>query len=210
MQYLSPHAAVLAARLAGCRLPTVDEWTAAGGAVGATNLRDATWKKEHDHLRQFASSGPEFPGAGLFWPVGVTRKSPLDDDQSAVSNDDNWVWFAPVTAGEGKFKHLAGNVAEYVTHEAVDWESLAATREAVDGALGKGEKVRIVGGSALSPAEVKLDQAYPLTPQSREGYSDVGFRLAFGAPKAAAAASTAERVRKALTASGYLSGEQRK
>lgn len=210
MQYLSPHAAVLAARLAGCRLPTVDEWTAAGGAVGATNLRDASWKKVHDHLRQFASAGPEFPGAGLFWPAGVTRKSPFDDDQSAVTNDDNWVWFAPVTAGEGKFKHLAGNVAEYVTHEAVDWEGLAATREAVDGALGKGEKVRIVGGSALSPADVKLEQAYPLTPQSREGYSDVGFRLAFGAPKAAAAASTAERVRKALTASGYLSGEQRK
>lgn len=76
MQYLSPHAAVLAARLAGCRLPTVDEWTAAGGAVGGTNLRDASWKRVHDHLRQFASSGPEFPGAGLFWPAGVTRRAP--------------------------------------------------------------------------------------------------------------------------------------
>lgn len=210
MQYLSPHAAVLAARLAGCRLPTVDEWTAAGGAVGGTNLRDASWKRVHDHLRQFASSGPEFPGAGLFWPAGVTRKSPLEDDQPAVSTEDGWVWFAPVTAGEGKFKHLAGNVAEYVTHEAFDWDGVAATREAVDGAVGRGEKLRIVGGSALSPVDVKLDVAFPLTPQSREGYSDVGFRLAFGAPKAAAAASTSERVRKALAASGYLSGAPRR
>ncbi|MCE7973171.1 MAG: hypothetical protein DYG92_02425 [Leptolyngbya sp. PLA1] len=210
MQYLSPHAAVLAARLAGCRLPTLDEWTAAGGAVGGTNLRDLSWKKEHDHLRQFASSGPEFPGAGLFWPAGVTRKSPLEDDQAAVSTDDGWVWFAPVSTGDGRFKHLAGNVAEYVTHEAVDWDGLVATREAVDAAVGKGEKIRIVGGSALSPSDVKLDQPYPITPQSREGYSDVGFRLAFGAPKAAAAASTSERVRKALGASGYLSDLQRK
>jgi len=211
MQYLSPKAALFAARLSGCRLPTPSEWKGAGGVAAGGNLRDATWKKVHDHLMQFAQSGPEFPGAGIFWPTGVTRRSPLDDAQPAVTTDDGMVWFAPVVGTGSGFQHLNGNVAEYAFEDGPSWDAVAATKDAVDAAVGRGEKVRVIGGSALSPAEIKLDQAYPVSAsQSREGFSDVGFRLAFSAPKGAIAAGTADRLKTALAAGGYLKGESRK
>jgi hypothetical protein len=209
MQYLSPQAAILAARLAGCRLPTSEEWKAAGGGVEGgtgTNRRDASWKRVHEHLRQFASSGPEFPGSGIFWPTGISRRSPLEDGEPAIPGDDGMVWFAPVGAGGtgSQVLHLVGNVAEYTFEQPAMLEGLATTKEAIDAAVGRGEQLRIVGGSALSPFEVEPATPYPVTAaMSREGFSDVGFRLAFGAPKAAAAAGVAERLRTALAECPY-------
>jgi len=207
MQQLSAHAAVLAARAMGCRIPSSAEWRAAKATDtgSAHNLRDGTWQKVYDHLLPSIANSPEFPAAGIFLPAGMTRVQPAADRAAAVEAEDGWVWFWPVSTGTVGFKSLVGNVAEFTFEEPVALETVAATAADVDRVLGKSDKMRVIGASALSPKEVKPDEAYSLSAgKGKESYSDVGFRVAFSAPRAAGAAGVGERLKSALEASGYL------
>src|SRR5205823_2762439 len=111
--------------------------------------------------------------------------------EAAVPDDDGTVWFTPVEAGDGAFKNLVGNVAEYTFEDAAPQDPLPAPIERIRSLIGKGDSVRMIGASALSAREVEPGRAYHLpkgADASRAGFSDVGFRLAFSLGPAAPAA----------------------
>lgn len=209
MQYVGPAPALLAARLVGCRFPTSAEWKQALAGDGPTpkpNVRDATWKRAVEHLKQFAAMNPEWPASRIFLPAGQKPVPAAQDDQPAVAADDGVLWFRPVDESTPTtFHDLIGNVAEYVFDEPGGLEGLAPARDKVEAALGKGEKLRVIGGSALSPAGVIATEPLPVNySQARIGYSDVGLRLAFSAPRAAGAAGVGDRLAAALSSNGFL------
>ena len=191
VQYVSAEAAAALAVLLGCRLPTPAEWGAAWRAAGECkrNLRDATWLRQRDHMRGVFARGVagDWPDAGIFVPPGV--KVARGGDATAVTEaDDGTLWFSPVGSGTG-FKHLAGNVAEFVFEKPQLLEKARSSGPAQVAALVKRNRdaVRVIGGSALSPPELWDGRARPFVTawpvgDTSEGYSDVGFRLAFTAP----------------------------
>ncbi len=201
MQYLSPDAALYFAGLLGCRLPTAAEWTAARQAcdsAGTTwNLRDETWLRQKDHIYdQFESRGlrpPPYPDEGVFWPKRIPRKERLIGKKAVardLSYNDGVLWFAKVDqGGEEVFRHLVGNVAEYVYEDPSGFEGQFANPEDLSAervrefVAHNSSRIRAIGGSALSPWEAGVDKSEEVDlDDSRGGYSDVGFRLAFSAP----------------------------
>ena len=110
-------------------------------------------------------------------------------------------------------QHLVGNVAELVCDAPARVEEvfkspsdLTAARLS-DFVAQSAKEFRVVGGSALSPPEYWDGQARPFSrplaldlAQAHGGYSDVGLRLAFTAPRDAPAA----RVAAVLKKHGYL------
>ncbi|MBY0112419.1 MAG: hypothetical protein K2Y21_06330 [Phycisphaerales bacterium] len=205
MNDISPEAALLAARLAGARLPSVAEWkaavTSAGGMEAVTkgaNRRDRTWKLQFDYVNGLeATIRREWPHAGIFWPRGLRPEWAVDGknlylnsrDDSALEASDGVLWFASSGHDSSSFVHLVGNVAEFVIEGNADSlagvdPDFASVRAAVDRTV---EKWGVIGGSALSGLTLrgnvaaKLDEAYaiPSLREARMGYSDVGFRLAF-------------------------------
>lgn len=211
MQQVSARAAMLMARLAGCRLPTPGEWkTAQGGGVGATNRRDATWKRAFDHIKALDASDREYPSSNVFRPAGRPIP-PITDDKPAVEGDDGVLWFQGALGGEsqGEFRNLIGNVAEIVFEDAGAMDAVPATLADIEKLIGRGEKVRVIGASALSPGEIKPEEAIAVSGTQVGGWwSDVGFRLAFSAPREAGAAGAGDRIKSALASNGYLSGKQ--
>ena len=214
MQHLSPVAAVLAARAVGCRLPTSAEWKAAVVVAGTApqNLRDLTWRKQFEQAKELLRQGadPEYPGSGIFWPQSMQAQKlqPTQDGFAAVDADDSVLWFSPVGSGP-KFQHLIGNVSEYVWEDRGALEGLEASGDRIKAALGRGEQLRVIGGSALSPKEILVSEPHTVSfAQAMSGYSDVGFRLAFTAPKGAGASSNG-KLEEALAKSGYLPRQER-
>jgi len=221
MQFLGAQAAAYVSGLVGCRLPTTAEWLAAQELnAGATaNRRDLAWRR----LVEFLASKPigvqnsmvkAWPDAGQCVPEGVPaypqQRGKLE---AAVSEDDGEVWFVPVGQGQGVFRNLIGNVAEFVFDEPGALDSKGdVTIAQVKTALGKGSSVRMIGASALSASEVEATRPYPLNWNrgSSGGFSDVGFRLAFSAVGSSAVARTGGPdsvglVRRAAEAIKYLS-----
>ncbi|MCX5688806.1 MAG: SUMF1/EgtB/PvdO family nonheme iron enzyme, partial [Planctomycetota bacterium] len=187
MQYVSPQAAVLWASLVGCRLPTAAEWRAASqaGEAGVSNRRDATWVTQFKHVQTLNAGGAatQWPNAAIFYPTSAPRPSSPQDAAAAVEQDDKVLWFSPVNTAAEAFEHLVGNVAEFVTESVVtDGSSDLAT---IEKQLKRGESVRVIGASALSPPGVDPATALSMVwTAAKEGYSDVGFRLAFTAAPA--------------------------
>ncbi len=225
MQYVSARAAVHVSRLMGCRLPTSAEWKQAlaaerkgeGGAAPEVvwNVRDARWRQQFERTLALIQHTPDAPNAGIFRPSGMRRPSASADGGVVSEADDGYLWFAPSAEGAGRhFRHLIGNVSEYVYESPGDLERLGVGDDAaIAELLGRGSKLRVIGGSALSPPDIDAETAYgvPLS-QSLEGFSDVGFRVAFSAPGNAIAPkgdeeSLFERARRAWRTSSYLAAE---
>ncbi len=207
MQYLSPSAAAYLAHLVGCRLPTSAEWSAALGRSrhddGACNLQDRSF----DAFAQRYRVGPDDLDA---FPV---NRNPEEPPREARITDDA-VWFWGVGKGCGSpFKNLIGNVSEYVLDPAPDTPgspSATSSRFSTvdEWVRTKGNAVWVVGPSALTGTSAVAAEADRKSPVevvlAAEGYSDVGFRLAFSvkADRVETAAveggSTAARVRRVL------------
>jgi hypothetical protein len=184
MQYVSAKAAMLAAAVAGCRLPTAAEWQAANAGAEkhvGVNLRDQTWSLELDHMSKRPFAGRCRPDAGMFVPAGEKPSDEISPRGDGRELNDGVLWFHEVPATPAPvFVDLIGNVAEFVT--------------AGDG------KIHVIGGSALSPPARKLDQPYPLAAdQLTAAFSDVGFRLAFSEP-----AASMEKLASAVAGNWYL------
>ncbi len=188
IQHLSPAAALFAARMAGCRLPTSTEWAAANAkakasAAGAKpNLRDLSWNKQWEFVRarQIAGGKTQLPDAGAFAPPGA-KLSPLPD--LGPKESDGTLWFTPVGEGSGgTIRNLVGNVAEYVLDVPA-----AEQPEPKPGATDRflelhAAQIRVIGGSAISDPAIDPGQPQPLVlDEAKEGYADVGFRLCFSA-----------------------------
>jgi hypothetical protein len=171
LQYVGAPGAMLLARSAGCRLPTVDEWKAAvqqegGGTEG--NLRDGAWKAASD-----AAGSPDV----VTGDASVSTPGEKADKAPATGGNDGVVWFDRVDSGGGKvFKHLRGNVAEYVLPGMAEVEKIEKT--APEGLAKERTIAVVVGGSALSPGSLKWDEPGAVRNQTA-GFADVGFRLAF-------------------------------
>lgn len=232
MQHLPPEAAMYAAGLLHCRLPTSLEWRAAwsthppGPDQSALNLRDQTWGRQQRHNEDRAAQGRRTwsADAGAFSPAD-TPDSKEPRSALIVQADDGVLWFAPVgVGGTGSLatsvapprsnstsasspspappvtplKHLVGNVAEWIwdfpctsVAASTDQGHAANTRADSQDYLDQIDAARslldahaaslgIVGGSALSDPRVPGDRVHrPILSEAREGYADVGFRLAF-------------------------------
>ena len=190
IQRVSARAAASIAAAAGCRLPTQAEWRAAFGTIGSPppsadwNLRDRTFDEQRSHTLSLGA------GLAVTWPDQQSFVDGMDgigQGPDAESHDwsDGVLWFTEVAAGrERPFRHLLGNVAEYVLPETNDTAWLSDRGGDVGSrvrALGTVSRVLpVIGGSSLSPPGVGVDRAVvPATDTGVLGYSDVGFRLAF-------------------------------
>lgn len=197
VQYISPQAAGYVASLLGCRLPSVSEWTAAANASteAKSNRRDQVWSRQFAHVTKInaAGAGAQFPNAAIFYPSGVTRPAAPQDGAAAVEGDDGFLWFAPTSRTEatGGFEDLIGNVAEFVVVQ-VQETSAGSSLGQVEEGFKRGDNLRVIGASALSPKAIDPMTPYQLVwTGAKEGYSDVGFRLAFSLPAEVAAAAAA-------------------
>jgi len=196
MNCVSPDMAVYVARLLGCRLPTAAEWKAAyqiDQAKPGWNCRDKSFLFQWTFRSLIKGNPawiPDWPDEHIFFPDGIEVAKGLDAKVSPDAVDDGYLWFAKVDSDKDHvFHHLVGNVAEYVLEDpAKRQEAMAvgAQLQASETFLNdtKGAGLAVIGGSALSPPEVKVDEAYPCKlMKARDGYSDVGFRLAFTVPR---------------------------
>ena len=126
----------------------------------------------------------------VVWPDQHSFADGLDGvpsgaDAASHPWSDGVLWFAPVNEGRTRdFRHLIGNVAEYVIPDLSD-EGLLTDRggvvdERVRAVGGRAVTAQIIGGSSLSPPSVRLDEPAATGADSGDlGYTDVGFRLAF-------------------------------
>jgi hypothetical protein len=209
LQRISPAAAIYLSALAGMRLPTVAEWKLAyaqeaqspGFAEALWIRRDVRFEVQVRHVdgeKRKELLGIQYPDESMFLPVGAAAA-----EQSAIPNirDDRVLWFCGVNSGGDvnssgvpvsgnapgqRFKHIVGNVAEYVTEDpfvaAAAIDPATAKKWAAEKKAGK-SRIFVIGASGLSPArygnvEAKPDVPFEADGTSLAGYSDVGIRLA--------------------------------
>jgi hypothetical protein len=226
VDYISPSAAIYVSRLLGCRLPSSEEWKAALAKFPArtANLRDAAYAAQHAHISRIfaqANKQPEYPNYGMLKPtpaaleaLKVTIPPAEQDGQPAVEGTDGYLFFAPVDFGEpgDVFRNLIGNVWEFVYEAPAELDALAVPASPADvTALTRTreqrDKVRAIGGSALSPKELPVDRPIEFNfLASRAGFTDAGFRLAFSTGAGTGGTGKpAERLAKILSVD-YLPG----
>ena len=176
LHWIRPDAAVMAAWLAGCRLPTSDEWRAAlalnaSVASGAQldlsslnvvnrretpNRRDDLGRQQLVYARDNRNAAATFvrPDQRSLWE-GVA--SGLEHWPETPIDGDDILWFAPVSSGGGLFRHLEGNVAEMaLAPEMAEANDAARTTGATPTAarqfvLSQENAVGVIGASAQSP-----------------------------------------------------------
>jgi hypothetical protein len=221
VDFISPAAAAYVAKLMGCRLPTSAEWIAANAKFPTTNpnLRDQAWAAQHAYLvtpgpdgktvLQKTNNNADLPNQSMLKPKGVVIKPAEQDGEAAVQGNDGLLYFGPVNRGGGEvFHHLVGNVCEFVFEnaDAMNNSPVPPTKDTINALVGKGEQMKVIGGSAISPKEVN-----PLVPldfnwgASRVGFSDAGFRLAFSTGAGTGGTGKpAERLAKMLSGTDYL------
>ncbi|UYV13414.1 MAG: hypothetical protein NCW75_03810 [Phycisphaera sp.] len=183
MQDVSVLAAARVAELSGCRLPRREEYRDAyrelRDATGVTwNLRDSALAAQNEHVSTLRAQGVR---------ISNPDESAFDAQPATSGADDSTVWFLPVDDGDGEpFRHLVGNVAEFV--------------EANGGGFG------VVGGSSLSgDAADRSFEMWPLPmARARTGFSDVGVRLAFDAPGVISRQPIREALADLLEAGAYI------
>jgi hypothetical protein len=165
-----------------------------------------------------AGAAVVWPDADTFLPAAPGQIAQKEKAASVTEADDRTLWFAPVGSG-AELQHLVGNVAEMVldqpTAAAFDDSFLKAAEKPKaeafrDFALKNQAALAVIGGSALSPPELwdgkarPFDKPWPFTfakeKEGRDSFSDVGFRLAFTAPRETAA----DQLKRILRQWGYL------
>lgn len=177
LNYINARTASRWAAHLGARLPTPAEFLAAIADPAAetgeetANLRDAAWKREQKKL--ISATAPRLEG-DIFAPSGLDVFPDRRGARHATDHDDGTLWFREVgRAPDGNatpaLRNLRGNVAEFLhdPHE---------------------DRFYIAGASALSPSEIDWRTPYAATYRGgiepgSPGYSDVGLRLAFDAPR---------------------------
>ncbi len=196
MQMVSVVAAAYVARLAGCRLPTSDEWRAALEMEGdwrtaATwNLRGAGIDDTRAFRRQRRNGPPAWQNEPAFFR---DWQGPQGQKGAATTVDDGTLWMDKV--GESRaavFAHLVGNVGEWVFDRPTAMSAVGASGiksflddEALRNHAG------VIGGSYASSAGLagdRLDDSVAAMSKlqggllrigKERGFADIGFRLAF-------------------------------
>lgn len=178
----------------GCDLPTESEFRAALGAVGAGarsgrwNLRDETFRMQFRHFLQAQQNEVTHYRPGDNSYTGLPAEERVWSYDSGANQDDK-LWF--YETGENpfqrgvRFRHLIGNVAEFVR---------------TDGG-GRGA----MGASALSDPEADPGRVFPV-PGTGQGFVDAGFRLAIDADEFGSLGRSLERLIEASRARAYSFG----
>jgi len=179
----------------GCRWPSAAEWSeAARQDSGPANVYD------RDFAAVEAAKPEPDPRLGSF------AKAPA----AAPAAADGFMWFAPVTHGNGAFKNTIGNVAEFVAATRFEAEGLAARPATELRAANSFAKCGVIGGSAMSEGGTSDQQPINLaTTRLQAGFADVGFRLAFTIGQSGPPPVSSEAVSKAIARSGYLAAPER-
>jgi hypothetical protein len=196
VDFIAPGAAVYVARLLNCRLPTPTEWQKANDdyPTPKPNLRDKTWARQWDYIKSLKdqhkdNGNADWPNQSMLRKKGATVP-PEVDGQPAVDADDGMLYFLPVNVGGDSvtkdggpvFHHLVGNVCEFVFEDAdaMNKAAFPPTAQNIKEILGKGDKLRAIGGSAISPKDYDPKEPLKFTfTDKSDGFSDAGFRLAF-------------------------------
>ncbi len=221
---VSRAAALGVARALGCRLPTAAEWAAARAEdadadVTAWNLRDLTFAEQRDRVRGIIDADPqklvEWPDEGIF--LARSEEVPGDRDAETYQHDDGVLWLragGARSSGEA-FANIVGNVAEFVAEYGEGSDAARGDEGAVGGVDAEGVteairagavRVRVVGGSALSPPSLGVDEAREMDRRvRRDGYADVGVRLAFGTGGQGVRRPLAVRLSEALASAPLVS-----
>jgi hypothetical protein len=214
VQALPPEAALVVALSMNCRLPTAAEWKAAWAmnaqpdpAPGA-QLRGSWFKKQHEVTKAARAAGFMLPWQqeGSFWPQGSRQPASLQADDAVLPGDEAGLFFRSVNSGEtaSPFKHLMGNVAEFVVSEPGKFDALAPD-QVVPRSVSSAQELRVIGGSAVS--SITLPRTEPLAAEplrARLGFSDVGFRIAFGADQGLPQQVLAKEVKALLSGAPAL------
>ncbi len=188
------------ARSINCRLPTVEEWTAAldderkaaGGNLAATPwiLRGEAWANYC---------------AELSVKLTKAKDSPAELDRLSDVDPKNWQWFGST---DGRFQNIASvwdralngpaggapwnektilfsiepNPAQSQTQApGHKFYHLIGNAAEIVTAANDSSKFSVIGGSAFSPPEMLYDKPQPVTSPDDQ-WSDVGLRLAISAP----------------------------
>lgn len=190
LNWVSPTAALSLAGRAGCRLAAPAEYLAAldHHPTLNRNLRDSRWLRQLKRTVETQTQMiPSWPDTSVFVPMG--SKFPSADKASpGETSDDGVLWIRDAESGNG-VADLVGNLAELVG------------APGADGRMSFG----VVGGSALSPPELALDQVSAVSTISLgKGWSDVGVRFAFDAGAGTGKATLSARVRRWLSEAPFV------
>lgn len=220
MQYVSPVAAMYIAELAGCRLPTVDEWQTAydsGLRDSDENSSDGNWQALRDSID---SLHPRVTATPTWLKLKVELG--IDDDAGQklpfagpVRDGNNDVlWFRDVPSDMRSFRDMGGNVAEWVLSETTtgvaprletidpitildeDGEHVITTQDDPTLATFYKHCMRIGLTSTSQRTDDPAKPALPADPAQNHHHQfyDVGFRMALDDPRAQAAPSLAAAV----------------
>ena len=195
MQSLSVRAAVYASALIRCRLPTADEWRRAytailqGRAPASALLRGAAFNQQREYIRTGAGQdvAAPWPDLNISYAQDLNRVNEKAEDGTSSSRV---LLFQPVESGDGPIHNLVGNVAEMVFSDKKKFDDALArgqlrTKADVEKFVDDSwSGCAAIGGSSLSPSKVPVDKEYPIGSaggDQDQGWSDLGFRLAFTA-----------------------------
>jgi len=184
IQRITPEAASELATRIGCRLPSFQEWQAAHqsevqAGESRWNLRgpesDVWWAHTQHINTGWPLDEPEtsyYIHANAFTPGSGSLRGDIPTDpgdaRADEASEDGTLIFDEIRTVRDRgvvFRHIVGNVAEFVTSEPQP---------------GAADEYRVIGRSALSSPAMLSDEPYPLRPMMRFRHADdVGFRLAF-------------------------------
>lgn len=163
MQYLSPEIALEFAKSLGCQLPTFEVWKKASDTEQDSqwNYRDLAYQKKSDEIEALIASNQTLGLYDVAIDADAFCKSIESNSNAKTINvSDNSIYIEDVNSRGKVFKHIRGNVAEYV--------------------LSNDGKYGVVGASAFSDTSVAPEKMLSLkNVDSANGFSDVGFRLMF-------------------------------
>lgn len=204
MNYITPEAALFAAHLLRCRLPTSAEWKAAlseeaaasgaGNAAGyfaaatdgtkrTANVRDLAWDEQFKYIKQnqkdfLGESRVPTPYLGSYSnAIGSPTRDQSMSSSSPYGFDDGRLWLWPVGTGAGAhFKDLIGNVAEYVLDGAAELPADATLDACLEAVRSQGApKLGIIGESACSPKITDATDSLRVSPIAVRQKAQIAF-----------------------------------
>lgn len=194
IQAISAESAAVIASAMNARLPSVEEWQAALAIEGSQDqppnaqLRGQNWKKQRALTKALRAAGTKMPYTQDAAFVAANQTAvPEEADDEALDIAEPALFLSPVDKGCGTiFKNLIGNVAEYVLVDAVKYERFPP-EEFKPKLFPVAQELRVIGGSAFShPSQSRVLPLQPTPTRAAQGFSDVGFRLAFSAERGVA------------------------
>jgi len=193
MQYVSPLAAMDAARLVGCRLPTVDEWRQAYGNA-ARDHDDNTDGPNWQALRSTISAIVPDPGPATLSFKKFVAEMPLQAPTGQPANVNDQVWLREVPRDFPTLHDMRGNVSQWVLSSPaptlISDNPIIVRDEAGDHQVNNQDDAQLnsfythamrIGLSVVSSSNE--DESTPRVPDDprhnhHHQYFDVGFRLA--------------------------------